>query len=123
MAIKPEEVVRDKYGFWTHSQFPDFGEYITDEAWSKWCAENQIKGVFVEFESDAPEELQDEWFDGGNDCSKWQPTKPAEYSFLLSVHATEDGPVAIFAIPLIKPMQGEHTVWGWYPPAGKEWKL
>lgn len=99
MTIQPEEVVRDKYGFWTHSQFPDFGEHITEEVWGQWCADNQIKGKFVDFESDAPEELQEEWFDSGCDCSAWEPTKPAENAFLLSIHATEEGVTAIFAIP------------------------
>lgn len=101
--IKPEEVVRDEYGFWTHSQFPDFDgrEFIPKEEWNRWCAENNINTDIVQFEYDAQEELQDEWYeDGLCDCNKWEPTKPADNAFLLSLHDTDDGPIAIFAIPL-----------------------
>lgn len=99
--IQPEQVNRDESGFWTHSMFPDFGEHITREEWEKWCADNQIHGCFVYFEHDAPEELQDEWYEGEEyNCNAWHPTKPSDSSFLLSLHDTEDGPIAIFATPV-----------------------
>lgn len=102
MTIQPEQISRDEYGFWTHSQFPDFDgrEIITKEEWDQWCAENNITTNVVHFEYDAPEELQDEWYeDGLCDCNKWEPTKPVDNAFLLSLHDTDDGPIAIFAIP------------------------
>lgn len=100
--IKPEEVVRDEYGFWTHSQYPEFEtEYPPAGEWEKWCNDNGIKPLFVAFDGDAPEELQAGWFeDGLCDCTKWNPTPPADNAFLLSIHDTEDGPYAIFAVPL-----------------------
>lgn len=96
-------VIRTEFGFWTHPQFPEFGERerVPLNEWGRWCADNGIKSRFVRFEDDAPEELQTRWFEGGEaNCSEWVPTTPTKEAFLLSIHDAEDGPVAIFAIPL-----------------------
>jgi len=118
--IQPEEVKRDPDGYWTHSQYPDFDdrEYVPKEEWEQWCADNQIKSVCVWFEYDAPEEIQDNRLNENEyGCEGWEPTKPAENAFLLSIHDTEDCPVAIFAIPLEHHEQGEDWGCGFIPPA------
>jgi hypothetical protein len=99
--IKKVEVNRDSDGFWTHPDLPDWGETISRSEFEAWEAENQIKTKFVYMDGDAEQSFVDEWFeDGICDCSPWIPTFPSDSAFLLSIHDTEDAPVAIFAEPL-----------------------
>lgn len=103
MCIKPEKVNRDENGFWTHSQWPDFdgAEYPTNEQVDKWLKENKIGIRSFWFENDADEELNERWFEK-NDltaCAEWNPVCESEGAFLISIHDTEDGPIAVFAIP------------------------
>jgi hypothetical protein len=109
MTIQPEEIVKDEYGFYEHSQYPDFGDLTEDDIdeinnqWKQWLANNNLDWQCVRFESDASDELIKNWFENESmDCSAWNPTPPTENSFLLSIHDTEDGPIAIFAIPVEK---------------------
>ena len=72
----------------------------------EWCDQNPFWGVslqaFVYFEFDAPENLQDEYYSKNFDCinvlKKWNPECSIKPSFLLSIHESEEGPIAIFAI-------------------------
>lgn len=54
--------------------------------------------TFVEFEYDAPEELQNAWYENGEaNCSAWQPSKPAGDGWtLLGIWDAEDGPLAFY---------------------------
>ncbi len=52
------------------------------------------------FELDAPEHLIERY----TDISDWQPVCDKAGSFLLSIHDTEDGPVALFFAPKDKEM-------------------
>lgn len=99
--ISPSEVIREN-GFWTHPDFPDFGEVVSFESgdFKDWMDSNSIKVVVVSMEGDADAELVESWFDEGlYDCSFWNPAPPADNAFLLSIHDTEDGPYAWWAIP------------------------
>ncbi|MEZ8095811.1 hypothetical protein ACED51_17060 [Photobacterium swingsii] len=99
MAIQPARIERDKYGFWTHPEFPNFGEVITKEEKERWEKANNVKLEFIYFEQDAPEVLQERYFTEGQAkaCAEWEPSQPKS-SFLISVHDTEDGPIAFFAV-------------------------
>ncbi|WP_105901398.1 hypothetical protein [Vibrio gangliei] len=101
--VKPEMVTRDENGLWTHSQFPNFDgcEYPTKQQINQWCSENNVKLEWCYFEFDAAEELQDRYFEDEDltACAEWEPTHEKSGSFLFSIHDTEDGPIAVFAIP------------------------
>lgn len=103
MAIKPQEINRCEHGFWTHADFPDFdgAEHPTDYQIDKWLSDNNINFRVFWFESDAEESLLDRYFDDGDlsACAEWNPVCDSYGAFLISIHDTEDGPVAIFAIP------------------------
>lgn len=106
MNIKPEEVIKDEYGFWEHSQYPDFGELTEDDMdeinkiWMQWLSDNKLVWGCVSFESDASDELIEDWFENESmDCSAWNPTPPTDNAILISIHDTEDGPYAVFVMP------------------------
>lgn len=102
MAIQEIDVKRDSYGFWTHPNFPDFGERIANADLAKWESDNNItvKQVAMDGDESASEALLKRWFeDGSCDCSEWNPTAPTDNSFLLSIYETEDGPLALWAVP------------------------
>lgn len=99
--ISPSEVIREN-GFWTHYDLPDFGERVSFEKgnFKDWLDSNGIRVVIVPMDGDADNDLVKSWFEYGLcDCSFWDPTPPAENAFLLSIHDTEDGPCAWWAIP------------------------
>lgn len=103
MAIQPEQINRCEDGFWTHNDFPEFDgdEYPPNEKFDKWLQENSIGIRVIWFESDAEESLVDRYFqeDDLTACEEWNPTCESPNAFIISIHDTEDGPVAIFAIP------------------------
>ena len=91
-TIAPVPVERDELGFWTHPAWPaSDDEYIPKQ----WFVDNGLELFVVEFEADAPQELQDDWFDDGlADCLKWEPSMPpGEGWFIFSIHDTEYGPI------------------------------
>ena len=99
ITIQAVEVVRDEYGFWTHPQYPaEWDESTTFEEIQTWLDQYQLEYRSIDFESDAPEGLQDAWGETGEaDCSKWQPSPPSgEGWFVFAIYDTEDGPVCIW---------------------------
>ena len=51
-------------------------------------------------EADTEAECYEQWLENeSDDCSCWSPTPPSDDAFLLSIHDTEDGPSAWFAVP------------------------
>lgn len=99
--IKPSEVIRER-GFWTHPEFPDFGETVSFKSgeFKDWMDDNEITVVVVPMECDVDIEKFDAWYsEGVCDCSFWNPSPPSENAFLLSIHDTEDGPYAWWAKP------------------------
>lgn len=102
MAIKPKEVTRDKYGYWTHPDYPShWGEDTTKEEVDKWFSDNGIKS-YDAWLQDEDEELSEKYAAGEIDASSWNPNKPTDDSFLLFITDTEDGCMALFAIPVEK---------------------
>lgn len=100
MTIKAIEVERDFQGYWTHPELPDWGEHITQSELDAWKAENSIDVVFVWMESDADEDVLQSYFEDGDPfIGNWEPVPPEANAFVLSIHDTEDGPVAVFAVP------------------------
>ena len=103
MSIKPVKVVRDKYGFFSHPDFPAWDEGISVDIINEWFYDNGGIFVVVHFEDDADGYLVDQWFDTDFkedvSCLTWEPTNKYEGAFLLSIHDTEDGPVAVFFRP------------------------
>ncbi|MBP0047686.1 hypothetical protein H9C73_02970 [Marinobacterium sp. AK62] len=103
--MHPEPVQRDECGFWTHSAYPEWDEGTTASDIKPWEEENGIRTEVVWFEDDAPEDVIDRCIeDFAAGCSDWNPSPPGPGAFLLSIHDTEDGPVAIFAIPNSMPV-------------------
>ncbi|GAB6264275.1 hypothetical protein [Photobacterium sp. R1] len=101
MTIQATKVTRKK-GFWTHPGLlvAQRGETISDGEFEQFEAANKFKVLIVDMEGDANPEFVERWFDEDlDDCSPWEPTAPSQNAFLLSIHDTEDGPVAWFAEP------------------------
>lgn len=102
MSIKPVKVERDQDGYWVHPDFPEWDEGTGRDVIDKWFNDNGIRFEIDMFEDSdtASEELKDRYFEHGEcDISEWNPSCNAEHAFLLSIHDTEDGPVAVFAVP------------------------
>lgn len=109
IAITALPVQRDDLGHWTHPAWPA----TEDESLPKgWFAEQRLELAITEFEMDAPQALQDAYYEQGNpDCSSWNPTAPIGNGwFVFSIHDTEDGPVCVW----VRPAQVGN-------PAGFEW--
>ncbi len=100
MTIKATEVQRDEEGYWTHPDFPEWDEDTSKETIEQWFSDNGIGYSLIEMEWDANDELLNRYYDDGDiDISAWQPVCELPGAFLLSIHDTESGPVAIFATP------------------------
>ena len=99
MSIKPYIVNRDKNGFWTHPSLPDFGEDIMD--YTPWLDKNNITVKWYYLEDCNNESIVTKYFEDNDTTAinEWQPSCDDTGSFLLSIHDTEDGPIAVFAIP------------------------
>ena len=105
MKIKQDKSFkRDQHGFYSHPQAPECGDTISDLFINWWHKEHGCESSFINFDGDASEELCKQWFEVGTyDCSKWNPECNKSGSILLSIHDTEDGPVAWFVISSITP--------------------
>ncbi|EIU6870660.1 hypothetical protein L5169_004797 [Vibrio parahaemolyticus] len=100
--IKPTVVERDDDGYWTHPDLPEWGEGAPGSSIAHWLCHNQIGYVTKWLETDAPDEVANKYFEGGEyGCPDWNPSCGIDGSYLLSIHDTEDGPCAIFAHPCI----------------------
>lgn len=100
--IRRKKVIRNKYGEWKHPEMPNWEESISKEEIRQFENKNHIDLHFVFFEEEAPESLRDDYYNKGYESSrvikKWNPNCSISPSFLLSIHETEEGPIAIFAI-------------------------
>lgn len=100
--IQPVEVVRDSVGDWWHPDLPDWpgDEFIPQDAWEEWLHDQQLEATLIDFESDAPQELQDRYFENGQPeaLAEWQPSMPEGHGwFMLFCIGTEDGAVCYWA--------------------------
>ncbi|EPR5147725.1 TPA: hypothetical protein ACMDT2_004178 [Vibrio parahaemolyticus] len=99
MTIQAQPVQRNQYGYWTHSEYPSWAEWTDEKVMHKWFSDRGLCFQVVYFESDVSEEKSERFFGKGDpDVTDWQPTKPHPDAFLLSIHDTENGPVAIWAV-------------------------
>lgn len=101
-TIRPHPVERDKDGYWTHPNYPDhWDEGTTSSEITGWFAEQALESKVVEFEFDAPDELQEMWMETGEpSCNLWNPTYPDGRGwFIFSIHDTERGPVCVWVRP------------------------
>lgn len=93
--IKPMEVQRDKYGYWTHPDYLSFcdgREFIPTDEFNQWMAEQGLDWTVVYRDEDEIDPAID-----GYDISTWQPEAPAgDGWFVGSIHDSEDGVVCIW---------------------------
>ncbi|AXH43556.1 hypothetical protein HOV55_gp38 [Erwinia phage vB_EhrS_59] len=93
--IKPIEVQRDKYGYWTHPDYDAFcdgREFISTAEMDKWMEENGLEWR-VEYRDEGEIGRQTD----GYDISTWQPSGiKGDGWFVGSIHDTEDGAVCIW---------------------------
>lgn len=93
--IKPMEVKRDQYGYWSHPDylaFCDGREFIPSAEFNQWM-ESQGLQWSVSYRD---EEEVEPGIDG-SDVFSWGPKSPAgEGWFVGSIHDTEDGAVCIW---------------------------
>ena len=101
MTIKPAPVERDEDGFWTHPEFLTGDDEYSAEQIQKWFDDNGITYFIDYFDYTATDEQFKRVFTGDvYGCSDWEPKCDREGAFLLSIHDSEDGPVAIYAVPI-----------------------
>lgn len=102
MTIQPAQIQRDENGYWSHPDFPAWDEGTKQETIDQWFADNEIAYAVDEFEDSdtATEEMHKAYYDDGEiGVPDWKPRCHQEGAFLLSIHDTEQGPVAVFAVP------------------------
>ncbi|MGD1527052.1 hypothetical protein [Vibrio owensii] len=107
MGIQPVEVERIE-GCFTHPDLPDWGEFVPNHVLNTWAQQNSIDLEIIHMEDDGEvdEDLVEQWFNWQlSDLSFWSPKPPADNSFMLSIHDTEDGPCVWWATP--KPEAGD----------------
>lgn len=98
--IKAVDVIRDECGMWTHPDFPHWDEGVDISVMNKWFGDNDGTWFIETLEDCNQDDLVDDWFEQGNfNCSKWKPKCSKSGSFLLSIHDTDDGPIAAFFVP------------------------
>tara|TARA_Y100000310_G_scaffold270316_1_gene284081 strand:- start:67 stop:429 length:363 start_codon:yes stop_codon:yes gene_type:complete len=115
MSVGPVAVNRDENGMWVHPSLPVWNEGKAEKEVHLWLAENNLDYHLCYFQDDVSEERAEKWFvDGNLDCSDWHPECKEEGAFLLSIHDSNDGPVAFFAFPCSqkKKSQREFPCWG-----------
>lgn len=93
--MKQVEIKRDEYGFWVHPDLPRWDEGTTLDEARAWFADHGLTCDLVLMEG----EIADKWGSGEiNSCAEWEPELPAD-AFLVAIHDTEDGVVAMYAKP------------------------
>lgn len=91
--IGPVKVERDSLGYWLHPEYP-----LNDIDLKQWHDDENISQTAIWLEDDN-EEISERYCEGDADVSDWNPTKPCDNAFLLFICDTDDGPLAVFAIP------------------------
>lgn len=103
MKFNIEQVQRDEYGDYQHSQLQDFdgAECVSKEVIGKWQEEMDFTLVINHMDCEITED-HPAWVhyfeDGDAGFGEWVPEAPSENAVLLSIHDTEDGPVAWWAV-------------------------
>nr|WP_125783058.1 hypothetical protein [Pseudoalteromonas rubra] len=94
-------VVRDCDGCWTHPDLPMFDETTTTSEINAYLAQFGLTSHAVWMEYDChPDEFERYFEAGDSNISFWNPACNIKGSFMLSIHDTDQGPIALFAYPL-----------------------
>lgn len=107
--LKPVEVVRDQYGFWTHPVLSEYiktilgnPEYLTEDQLDELKNYFNIEVHEIDMDVDAPKEIIERYWDKNEKkaTKDWVPSRPdGEGWFLVCIHSTNDGCVAWWARP------------------------
>lgn len=107
-SIKPASVNRDESGFWWHPECPSWDEGVDPEIVMDWFDLNKIKPETLMLENSVDTEAYENYLDSGNpSCLFWKPESTSDNAFLLAIHDTEDGPAAVFAVPVVPASEDE----------------
>lgn len=103
MKFNAETILRDEYGGYKHSQLPDFdgAERVSKAKIEQWQDEMDFELVINSMDCEIAEDhpAWTRYFeDGDAGFDGWSPEAPSENAVLLSIHDTEDGPVAWWAV-------------------------
>lgn len=100
--LKPVEVVRDNYGYWTHPEFTKYWNEVIGEG-AEYCTTEQHEALkrdlnIETFRTSLELEDYEAWekYVESSDASDWQPEEPiidGEW-FLVSIFCNEDGAFA-----------------------------
>lgn len=107
--IEAVEVVREKDGSFTHPEWDalidSLGdvEIIPTNIIQLFEKANGLKLEGVTFENTVDEEspAYKEYLEGGSGFASWELAPPSPDAVLLSIHDTEDGPVQLWAVPVV----------------------
>ncbi|NOI16377.1 hypothetical protein [Vibrio hepatarius] len=120
--MKKVRVERDKQGFWTHPQLPEWDESTTFADSKKWFSEKGLDCALVIMDGD----LGEQWGNGEIDsCLAWEPEINIQDAYLVGIWDTEDGVVAMFAFPQIiledsdKAAEFKTDISGWVSSDGR----
>ncbi|HHI4996253.1 TPA: hypothetical protein ACP5TQ_004182 [Vibrio parahaemolyticus] len=99
MTIQAAEIQRDDFGYWTHPELPEWDESTQIDEIDAWFASNGLT-YFVSYLENGDDEVAEAKYyeESDPDISGWHPKPPQDGAFLLSIHDTENGPVAIWAV-------------------------
>ncbi|WP_368659784.1 hypothetical protein [Pseudoalteromonas sp. McH1-7] len=102
-TLAPVEIARNELGYWDHPDWQTWDERNTLTETNDYTLQQGYRLKFIHFEDECSNEQFERYFsDGDPDISDWNPICDYEGSFLLSIYETEDGPQAVFAVPLEK---------------------
>lgn len=90
---------RDNEGYWTHPDFPVFGENTPLSDIEKYFENQGFKLDFFFLEDDAPDHVIESYSSGSSDISDWKPKSEEFGAFLVSIHQDDNGATALFLYP------------------------
>lgn len=99
-AVTPD---RDFYGYWVHPELPMWEEGTRKAVVDEWFKQQNMVCYLdtLEHGDSATDEMRKRYFDDGEiGVADWIPECPTSNSILLAIYETEDGPVAMFGIPV-----------------------
>ncbi|MDK2594430.1 hypothetical protein [Pseudoalteromonas obscura] len=98
VKLEQVQVEKDSNGYWTHDDLP-FWESSTADEIDCWLM-NQGLMLYKDYLQEGSDLYQSYYNKGENNISSWEPECHVQSAFLISIHETDSGPVAWFAIPL-----------------------
>lgn len=101
MAIQAVKIERDEFGYWTHPELPEWDEGTSKDEIEAWFSAQSLSYSISYLENGDDEVAEAKYFDENDpDISNWNPTPPHADAILLSIHDTEIGPVAVWAVQI-----------------------